>query len=243
MMRWWAAGLWLGLSLMAKNEVPRDTQQAVVVTSAGWDAVRGTLQRYERVKGEWQRVGEPVAVVVGRSGMAWGRGVVESKDGLQKKEGDGRSPAGVFGLGTLFGQASKELASEQKFLMPYTAMTANHQCVDDPSSRYYNQIVDRSRLLVVDWHSAEEMLLPGGAYKWGAVVEHNVPAKALGGSCIFLHLADTDKDPPSGTLGCTAMKEPQLLEVLRWLDPKKRPVLIEMPSAEYGSRRQTWRLP
>ena len=41
--------------------------QLIVVTTADWDAVEGTLQRYGRGEtgGPWNPVGGPVAIVVG----------------------------------------------------------------------------------------------------------------------------------------------------------------------------------
>jgi hypothetical protein len=54
------------------------SRQLVIVTTADWDSLSGTLQRFERrgSGGHWTKVGESVAVVVGKSGMGWGDGVV-----------------------------------------------------------------------------------------------------------------------------------------------------------------------
>jgi len=67
-------------------------------------------------------------------------------------------------------------------------------------------------------------------YKWGVVVAHNPPAIPGAGSCIFLHVW---KDARSATAGCTAMPEQDLVHLLRWLDPRARPVLVQMPRREY----------
>ncbi|MEJ2489338.1 MAG: hypothetical protein P8Y50_06050 [Sulfurovaceae bacterium] len=51
-------------------------------------------------------------------------------------------------------------------------------------------------------------------------------AVPLKGSCIFLHI----KSIP--TMGCTAMSEEAMLELLKWLDPAKAPILIQAPKGE-----------
>jgi L,D-peptidoglycan transpeptidase YkuD (ErfK/YbiS/YcfS/YnhG family) len=86
------------------------SRQVVVVTTRGWDAVPGTLRRFERrgKSGAWVRVGADVPVAVGRNGLGWGVGVVETggmTEGPAKREGDGKAPAGVFALGSAFGFA------------------------------------------------------------------------------------------------------------------------------------------
>jgi D-alanyl-D-alanine dipeptidase len=77
-------------------------------------------------------------------------------------------------------------------------------------------------------------------YKWGLVVDHNARAIPGGGSCIFLHIW---KDSSTATAGCTAMREQDLVTLLRWLDPKRRPVLIQMPRTEYDRLRPRYNLP
>ena len=217
------------------------SRQLVLVTTRDWGAVDGTLERFERKdsKSAWRRVGEVVPVVVGRSGLGWGAGLNEQAgEGPSKKEGDGRAPAGVFSLGPAFGYAPPSEASWLK--LPYTPLADDTECVDDVSSRRYNLIVDRSGAGEVDWKSSERMRSVG-AYRWGVVVGHNAnPPVAGRGSCIFLHIW---AGPGKGTAGCTAMAQPRLEELLRWLDAKKRPALVQLPEAERERLRDAWRLP
>src|SRR5829696_3757437 len=85
------------------------SRQLVVVTTRGWDDVPGTLRRFERqgIRGAWAKVGADVPVAVGRNGLGWGVGLFDAgaAAGPQKKEGDGKAPAGVFALGPAFGFA------------------------------------------------------------------------------------------------------------------------------------------
>src|ERR1700674_3244603 len=103
----------LAITAHGQQSGPLDSSnQLLVVTTADWSAVEGKLQRYERSSPhkKWKAVGGPITVVVGKSGLGWGAGVVTA-DGMQsgdpiKKEGDGKAPAGVFRLSTAFGYAS-----------------------------------------------------------------------------------------------------------------------------------------
>jgi D-alanyl-D-alanine dipeptidase len=218
------------------------SRQVVVVTTRGWDDVPGTLRRFERkgARGDWTQVGNAVDVAVGRNGLGWGAGLVETgaEAGPQKKEGDGKAPAGVFALGTAFGFAP--LAEASWLRVPYMPLTPAVECVDDTASRSYNLIVLRDAAGGADWNSSEHMRSVEG-YRWGLVVRHNAAPPVAGrGSCIFLHVW---AGPGHGTAGCTAMEEGNLTELLRWLDPKKSPLLVQLPEGEYARLRATWRLP
>lgn len=217
------------------------SRQLIVVTTRDWAEVGGTLRRFERrgLKGAWAQAGEAVRVVVGRNGLGWGVGLSEAAAaGPSKKEGDGKAPAGVFALGPAFGFATRAEASWLR--LSYTPLTPSVECVDDVASRRYNLIVDREAAGAADWESSERMRSVEG-YRWGLVVGHNAAPPVAGrGSCIFLHVWS---GPGRGTAGCTAMEEKSLEAVLRWLDPKRRPLLVQLPEREYARLRPAWRLP
>ena len=217
-------------------------RQMIVVKTSGWENVAGTVQRFERktVETQWKAVGAPIAVVVGRGGLAWGRGLHPTNSaGPQKVEGDGKSPAGVFALSSAFGFASAE---EMKWLkLPYLHVTDALECVDDVKSIRYNSIVDNSHVLNPDWNSSEKMREIGEQYRLGVVVNHNVAPRIAGkGSCIFLHIWKGDG---SGTAGCTAMERGDLEELVRWLDTESSPILVQLPDSEFQRFEKDWRLP
>ena len=216
-----------------------ESSQLVVVTTPGWNAVDGTMQKYERRgSAEWQPVGDAVPIVVGRTGLAWGKGIVSSMafHGPRKAEGDGKSPAGMYRFGSAFGFAAESPAAHA---LPYLQLTESSECVDDSSSQSYNRIVERDKVSAVDWKSSERMRsVP--AYRLGLVVEHNSAAIPRAGSCIFMHLWS---GPSAGTAGCTAMSATALETLLGWLDPTSRPLLVQLPAAEYQRLRAVWSLP
>jgi D-alanyl-D-alanine dipeptidase len=218
-----------------------ESRQLLVVVTDTWNAVAGSLQRFERetATGPWKAVGARSAVVVGRNGLAWGRGVASeaANDGPVKVEGDGRAPAGVFRLGAAFGHSSQP---PRGVALPYRSLDRNVECVDDVRSAYYNRLVTRHEVDRVDWSSSETMWTEP-LYKWGLVVGHNTPDVAAGaGSCIFLHIW---KNAGAGTAGCTAMNERRLTEILAWLQPARRPLLVQLPRAEYERLKRAWALP
>lgn len=224
------------LSSVAIAQIPDDSRQLVVVTTPGWNAVQGLAQRYERHAQGFQKVGEPFAIVVGKNGMAWGTGITANSPDQQplKREGDGKAPAGIFRLGDAFGYAPT--ASTR---LPYTASTATRECVDDSQSSHYNTLVDGS-VVTKDWTSSERMLRKDQLYRQGIFVEHNTPASAKGGSCIFLHIW---RNVSSGTLGCTAMDPAHIQALFAWLDPRENPLLVQLPAAQYALYRERWKLP
>ena len=220
-----------------------DVRQLVLVTTAGWEASVGTLRRYERsaLSSEWQEVGEPFAVVVGRSGLGWGIGRHDNanRDGPTKEEGDGRAPAGTFGLSSAFGYAAHSDVDYIK--LPYVNSTDQYLCIDDPASEHYNRLVN-TQGVPADWNSRERMLRDDHLYSLGVVVDHNwadqtQPGK---GSCIFLHVW---RGPDQPTVGCTAMDEGNLRTLLGWLDPRQTPTLVQLPEETYRSLQGGWQLP
>ena len=133
----------------------------ILVVTKDWQAVDGQLQRFEFDDRTWELVGPPIRVVVGRSGMGWGKGLHPMpQPGPQKKEGDGKSPAGAFALLTAFGYAPPEKLPGIK--MPYVQCTSTLECVDDTNSSHYNQILERPSVPQPDWHSSEKMRMTNG---------------------------------------------------------------------------------
>jgi L,D-peptidoglycan transpeptidase YkuD (ErfK/YbiS/YcfS/YnhG family) len=230
----------LVLSLAAASPVPAESRQIVLSVSAGWDATRATLQPYERPGKDaaWSPAGRPFEGSLGRAGLAWGRGLHPSGlPGPAKREGDGKSPAGVFDLRLVTGYAKAAPAGTR---MPYREAGPTLRCVDDPRSACYNQLTDEARTRK-DWSSAEDMRRKDELYRFVVWVGHNdAPVVRGGGSCIFLHLR---AGPEATTSGCTAFEPEPMEHLLRWLDPAARPVLVQLPDAEYRARAALWSLP
>ena len=225
----------------AENPLTR-TRQCLVVVADDWNSRTGMLAAFERTGAAtaWKQRGHTVPVMLGKKGFAWGRGLTgtDGEPGPRKVEGDNKVPAGIFRLGPAFGYASARDA--QWIKLRYMPSTEHTEAIDDPRSRYYNQLVDRTKIARPDWQTSEQMRRADHRYKWGIVVAHNPTATPGAGSCIFIHIW---KDPSTATVGCTAMAESDLVGLLRWLDPKARPVLVQMPSANYAALQARFPLP
>ncbi|MCU0452898.1 MAG: hypothetical protein MUE68_04515 [Bacteroidetes bacterium] len=217
-------------------------QQLVVVRTASWDTSGGTLTVYQRApQGSWTIIGTPYAITVGTTGLGWGTGLhgAAMGSGPVKREGDKRSPAGVFALSAVYGNAGAQEMAD--LAMPYLPLDSTTVCVDDPRSRYYNQIVDRNNVRDKDWTSAERMRSNGPWYRWGVVVDHNADPRIPGdGSCIFLHVWGYAGEP---TTGCTSFAEEDMVRLLRWLRPSAHPALVQLPASEYQRLKSSWNLP
>lgn len=216
-------------------------EQLVVVTTPSWTSTTGAMRRFERSTptSEWRPLESPIQVVVGRTGIAWGTSFDNiSAEGPYKHEGDGKAPAGVFALDTAFGFAPRD--SMQDVKLPYVQLLPTTDCVDDTASAHYNTVVDRTTVPLVDWKSAEQMR-EVAQYKIGVIVGYNATPPVKGrGSCIFLHIW---AGPDSHTAGCTAFDEAKLREVIAWLDPKRRPLLVQLTAKAYSALLADWKLP
>jgi L,D-peptidoglycan transpeptidase YkuD (ErfK/YbiS/YcfS/YnhG family) len=228
----------------APSELLQSSHQLMLVVTRDWDATDGRMQLFQRsaAGGAWVAVGKADPIAVGRTGLAWGVGLHASQSaGPQKKEGDGKAPAGVFTLGQAFGYAATVTTG-----LHYAPMSATNYCIDVPGSPLYNQIVDsRDVGEAAVKESTEPMRRDLHAqgdqrYKEGFVIQHNAANVSGAGSCIFAHLW---KAPGEPTAGCTAMAEPTMDHLLAWLDARRQPLLVQLPQAEYERLRASWKLP
>ncbi|HDS1040652.1 TPA: hypothetical protein QDZ42_003698 [Stenotrophomonas maltophilia] len=237
------AALLLAAALSAHAAPLDGARQLIVVTSEGWDSTQGQLQAYVRDRAGWHAQGQAFPVALGRRGSAWGLGLHPAQgDGPQKREGDGRSPAGVFALGSAFGYAGTRPGTA----MAYQPMFDSSYCMDVPASPLYNRIVDARRVgSAAVAGSTEPMRLDlrdkgDVRYQEGFVIAHNPDNQPGKGSCIFAHLWRT---PGEATAGCTAMPQARMQALLDWLRPQDAPRFVLLPRAEYLRLQATWQLP
>jgi L,D-peptidoglycan transpeptidase YkuD (ErfK/YbiS/YcfS/YnhG family) len=193
-------------ALAGSGGLPAATAQLLLVTAPAGETA-ATVFACENRDGRWVDALPSIAGMIGRSGFAEPGG---------KREGDGKTPTGVFRLQTAFGYAPAAPTG-----MPYRQVTADDLWVDDSAAPDYNRWVRRGETTAASW---EEMRRPDGLYKYGLIIEYNTqPIVPGAGSAIFLHLW---RGSGQATEGCVAMAEGDLLTVLGWLDPAKAPATL-----------------
>jgi len=185
----------------------RGSSQVMLVASDDASGFHATLQLLEKKGDSWSFAFPPMPALIGEKGFA--------TPGA-KKEGDLRTPAGVFPLRRTFGYL-QQIRSR----MPYRRVGKDDLWVDDSSSPDYNRWVRRGETRAA---SFEVMKLDDDRYKYGIVIEYNTdPVVPGAGSAIFIHVRAGENMP---TLGCVALSEGEILKLLSWLDPAARPLAI-----------------
>jgi L,D-peptidoglycan transpeptidase YkuD (ErfK/YbiS/YcfS/YnhG family) len=228
---------WLAAAAEPASAVPGDALQLVVIVSRGWEATAASVLRFERAAPgtDWLPVGLARPGVVGRTGMAWGRGLhPDGLEGAEKWEGDGATPAGVFRISAAFG------ATPRTVDVGYTVARPGLVCVTDQSSPHYNTVVDLARV-PMRWTSDEPLLGVDGRYELAVVLDQNprpvVPGR---GACIFIHAGKAMGQP---TTGGVSVERGAVDSLVAWLDAQARPVAVVLPWEEYRRYQKGWGLP
>jgi L,D-peptidoglycan transpeptidase YkuD (ErfK/YbiS/YcfS/YnhG family) len=220
-----------------------DAKQMVVCIAPDAASSKGMLQLFHRDdSGAWQADGKPWAVLFGRHGLAWGRGLHPEQPGPQKVVNDGRNPAGLFKIGQVYGYAPKLPEGAKDW--PYHQVTDRDAWIDDPklTDLGYNHLYT----LPVGapfpaWWDKERMHLGDFAYEWLVLIEHNYddPSPQAGNE-IYFHIR---RGEHYRTAGCTTMDRDHLQKLVKWLDPTANPMLAEMTRADYARVWKEWHLP
>jgi len=168
---------------------------------------RTLLVLMEKKENIWEPVFEPFDAVIGRNGFA---------DCGEKKEGDGKTPSGIYSIKKTFGYGK---TIETK--MPYRQILSDDIWVDDPFANDYNRWTKKRKTQAASY---EIMKRDDDLYKYGIVIEYNTDPVVKGkGSAIFLHIW-RDKNTP--TAGCVAVSEKDLIKIIGWLNPDAAPLII-----------------
>ena len=227
-------------TVVASAPLGAEVRQLILSIAPDWSSSQGMLQRYERgTGGQWKKVGDAVTVLYGKHGLAWGRGVRGNEEpGRRKQEGDGRSPAGAFALGVIYGN-DPGLPEGADF--PYHQVTDVDAWPDDPKNPFYNRHVAVEAAHPPAWFAAQRMRTGDPAYRWRVEIRHNAdPIEPGAGSATFFHIR---RGETRRTSGCTTMAEPALRELVIWLRAAAAPHYVVLPRTEYLRLWKAWNLP
>jgi L,D-peptidoglycan transpeptidase YkuD (ErfK/YbiS/YcfS/YnhG family) len=208
----------------ARFQIPASADQLIVVSSPTYDPAPpgylATLRTYERAS-RWSRWRPAFASWRAETGYGHLRDA--------RHEGDGSTPTGVFGIGgTIYGNQP----DPGGLRYAYHRLVCGDWWDEDPYSQRYNRFVHVPCGLTPAFASWSEALWTQTvAYPYFAVVQFNANPIRGGsgapGSGMFLH-----SWVGGATAGCVALREAQLLHVLRWLEPSAHPVI------EIGTNRE-----
>ncbi len=209
----------LGGALPAEAAVPHvlrsgavgRARQVVLVRSTSYATTYATAEFWQKGNdGQWRLARRRFPARVGRNGMS-----------TSKREGDGRTPVGVFPFGVAFGWYGNPGTR-----LPYRIADGNSRWVDDSSSSYYNlwmQAPANGR-----WTSAEKLRIT--PYVHAMQIGYNLARRPGYGSAIFLHL------PTGGaTAGCVAVDKATVLSAMRWANPNYYPKFVIGPDSWVAS--------
>jgi L,D-peptidoglycan transpeptidase YkuD (ErfK/YbiS/YcfS/YnhG family) len=155
----------------------------------------------------------------------------------------GTTPIGTFRITETFG-----LAANPGARLPYRRVDGNDYWVGDRKDpRTYN-LFQPAAAPRRTWRIGQAERLAGypRQYQYVAVIDFNRPAPATvrwdadrheylsanpvgvgRGSAIFLHV-----NGKGSTAGCVSITQANMISILRWLDPTKRPRIVMAPAAD-----------
>lgn len=184
-------------------EVAKYTNQIIVVAVLDEGA---SLSFYEKVVESGNGNGNEVWKLVLETEALIG------ENGLGKtKEGDGKTPIGVFRFIKAFG-----VLENPGTKMDYIQVDESHYWVDDGSSTYYNQLVSTDEI-IIDWESAEHICEYGESYGYVLATSYNSERIQGRGSAVFLHCTS---ETAEATAGCVAIPEVYMEAIMKRVEPQ-----------------------
>ena len=145
----------------------------ITVAASGYGTNLATLTAYERGANGWTQVFGPWFAYIGRNGVA---------PAGAKREGDGRTPSGVFGFDFMFG-----VDADPGVHFPFRRITGtNIVWDDDPASANYNEWIDRN---TASAGTNPEPMDTTPSYLYGVVIAYNDARTPGLGSDLLARLA------------------------------------------------------
>jgi L,D-peptidoglycan transpeptidase YkuD (ErfK/YbiS/YcfS/YnhG family) len=182
-------------------------QQLVTVDATSASSTIAVVRLWQRNGSCWRPVKGPWPARVGRNGLS-----------SRHLEGDGTTPLGTFGIGSV----AYGIAPDPGTKLAYHRLACGDWWDEDPSSPTYNRFVHIRCGTTPSFGAGSEALWRSTqAYAHFAVIEYNTDPIVPGrGSAIFIH-AETGRP----TNGCVSLPPADLDDLLRWLRPASAPAV------------------
>jgi len=196
-------------ALPARLATTSGARQIITVEAPGYGVTSATLTAWQLTGSCWSVVDGPWTARLGYTGLS-----------TDKHEGDGATPAGIFGFqSTIYGNDPNPGVHYD-----YRQLVCGDWWDEDSSSPTYNtfqEVPCAESHPAFDNGSSEALWTETQAYPSFAVINYN-PDRVPGlGSAIFLHA-----DVGGPTDGCVSLPLGELDSVLDWLQPGEMPAIV-----------------
>jgi len=197
--------------ILSLNKVKMSrSRQVILVTNDHITSEDVKIEAFEEQHGRWVARFPETKGKIGYQGFA---------PYEKKREGDKKTPTGIYYLGPVYAADGERV----KTRMEFWPATEDDYWIDDVNSPQYNRWVISNTDPKEDNVSREEMLrTQDSKYKYGISVQYNMDQIKGNGSVITVHVLEGQQP----TVGCIAVPEFELLEIIDWLDPDKKPLII-----------------
>ncbi len=202
-----------------------DSKQVVLVTAKSWNATTGTVRTFEKNNKTWTATHSSTTANLGYGGLV---------SGNKRKQRTGKTPTGTYAIKWAFGIKPDPGAS-----LKYTKVGDDDAWTYNPRvPSTYNVFQTTNKKWLSYGNYVERLTTYGKQYNYVAVLDFNLPrgkitqgsnginrtdqsANTARGGGIFLHVSNG-----KNTAGCIAVPQKYMKNLLRWLDPKKNPVIV-----------------
>ncbi|MBQ7705253.1 MAG: L,D-transpeptidase family protein [Selenomonadaceae bacterium] len=166
--------------------------QLFIVAQVG-EKTTAWISMHEKINGDWQQI-MTTPGFIGKKGLG------------KTKEGDAKTPVGIFHFTKAFG-----IATDPGCRLPYTQVDENIYWSGD-SNFHYNEMVNIKDFPALNTADSEHIIDYNPHYIYCLNISYNENGTAGKGSAIFLHCFG-DKKPWTG--GCVAIPEAKMLFVMQ----------------------------
>lgn len=193
------------------GKVPSSANVLVIVKSNGEEKnASGTLSVYRRngSSDSWKAEITDAAAYMGRGGMG------------KIKEGDQKTPCGMFAMNTPFGIKERS----EGFPDNYLKLDDNYYWGGNSGRSTYNKLFDIRNASAADIEGSEHLIEADPEYNYAIDTGYNPGCAAGKGSAIFLHC----KGPKVNTAGCIAVEEDIMKKILTLYEEGRTVIIIDM---------------
>ena len=175
----------------------QNAAQIFVVAQIGGQTTAWISMHQRDINGEWQQM-MTTPGFIGKNGLG------------KEREGDNKTPVGVFKFNRAFG-----IAPDPGCSIPYVQIDENHYWSGDFNCKY-NELVDIRDYPNLDTANSEHLVDYKPNYTYCLNMGYNAENVAGKGSALFLHCFGAAK---TWTAGCVAIPEDKMRFVMRNVNP------------------------